>query len=80
MTLLEARAMLARCDPRRLRQDAGISRAVVAAAFGVPRTTVKGWEDEGKVPQTAAGWRWLRFTAALERLEREAAEAEAEAA
>ena len=59
--------MLKRCDPRRLREDAGISRATVAAAIGGDRESVRRWEARDYGPAGPAGQRWARFTAALER-------------
>ena len=55
-------------DPRQLREDAGISRATVAAAFGVSPQAVSGWElDPKRRPRSPAWARWRRFTEGLER-------------
>lgn len=74
MTLLEIRAMLARVDARQLRKDAGIRQVTVARAFGVPQDQVWKWEAGQTVPVSRAGFRWVAFTAALERRAEIAAE------
>jgi DNA-binding transcriptional regulator YiaG len=76
VTLLELRAMLARVDAGKLREDAGIRQATVGEAFGVPWQTVGDWERGRREPYTQAGYRWVRFVAALERRAEFAAEAE----
>jgi len=68
VTLLELRAMLARVNPRLLREDAGFSAATVAAAFGVSTQLVWDWEAGRTEPYSQAGFRWARFTGALEAL------------
>ena len=59
--------MLARVDAGRLRRDAGISQATVGKALGVPQHHVSKWERGQYLPCTAAGFRWIRFVAGLER-------------
>lgn len=78
VTLLEIRAMLARVDVRQLRKDAGIRQVTVARAFGVPQDQIWAWESGRWVPVTAAGFRWIRFIAALERRAEVTAEIAAE--
>ena len=58
--------MLARVDARRLREDAGIRAATVAAAFGVPQKYILVWETGRQEPRCDAGRRWARFIRALE--------------
>ena len=59
--------MLARVDARQLRKDAGIRQLTVARAFGVRQDQIWAWERGQRVPVTAAGFRWIRMSAALER-------------
>lgn len=68
--------MLARVDARKLREDAGISRATVARAFGVHRRYIAWWETGQAGPVSQAGYRWARVIAALERRAAFAAEME----
>lgn len=67
MTVLETRAMLARVDARRLREDAGIRQMTVARALGVKSQQVYAWESGLREPKSDAGFRWLRVIAGLER-------------
>ena len=67
MTVLEMRAMLARVDARKLREDAGIRRVTVARALGVNLSAIYYWESGRREPMSAAGIRWARFTLGLER-------------
>lgn len=68
MTQQETRALLARVNPRQLREDAGIRLSTVARAFGVPAGQVYQMETGLKdPPYSVAGFRWVRFVAALER-------------
>ena len=66
MTLLEIRAMLARTDPRTLREEAGIRQVTVAAALGVPQSYIGDWERRKYQPCTGAGFAWARFIRGLE--------------
>ena len=59
--------MLRRVDPRQLRRDAGIQAVTVARALGVERQQVVRWETSRCDPKSAAGQRWVRFVAGLER-------------
>jgi len=79
VTLLELRALLARVDARQLREDAGISQSTVARALGVSSQQVHSWETGRQLPCMAAGFRWARFVAGLERHAEVAAELEREA-
>ena len=67
MTTAEVRALLARADARKLREEAGIRQLTVARAFGVPQYYISKWESGVQGPKCEAGFRWARFTAALER-------------
>ena len=67
MTQAEIRAMLARVNPRKLRQDAGIRTVTVARALGVQRQQVVHWETTRCDPRSAAAYRWAKVVAGLER-------------
>jgi DNA-binding transcriptional regulator YiaG len=67
VTQLEVRALLARVDARKLREDAGIRQVTVARAFGVQRHYINWWETGKVQPVSPAAHRWIRFVAALER-------------
>jgi len=67
VTQLEVRAMLARADARKLREDAGIRVATVARALGAHAICIYDWESGGAEPKCEAGYRWVRFIAGLER-------------
>lgn len=67
MTYGEIRAMLARCDPKQLREDAGISVRTVARALTLPPSYVYRWEALREIPYSFAGLRWLKFVRGLER-------------
>lgn len=67
MTRVEVKAMLARVDARQLRRDADIRLVTVARAFGVNPWDIGRWESGRSLPCCEAGFRWARFTAALER-------------
>lgn len=69
MTRAELAGLLTWADARSLREDAGISLATVAAAFGVTVQDVEGWEAlRGDPGSQAPGamFRWGRFIAALD--------------
>ena len=70
--------MLARADPRRLREEAGIRQVTVAVALGVPRNYIGDWEAGAHLFQSPEGFAWARFTAGLERHAQVTAEIEAE--
>ena len=69
MTQAEARALLERVDAGRLRREAGFTQVTVAAAFGLAQDQVSAFErSRGRhLPRCEGAFRWLRFTAALER-------------
>jgi DNA-binding transcriptional regulator YiaG len=67
VTQAEIRALLARCDPRKLRQDAGISKLTVMRALGASRYDLSHWETGRSLPSGPAGRRWARFIRGLER-------------
>ena len=66
MTLIEIRAMLARVNPRLLREEAGIRQVTVAVALGVPRRYIGDWERRKYQPCCGAGFAWARFIRGLE--------------
>ena len=83
MTQLEIRALLTRCDARRLREESGISRRTVMRAIGADGSDLYRWESGKALPLGPVGRRWLRFTMGLERhaaVSAELAAAEDEAA
>lgn len=67
MTSREVRDMLARADPRKLREDADIRQVTVARALGTTSHRVLYWETGRCLPCCPAGFRWAAFTAGLER-------------
>jgi hypothetical protein len=67
MTQAEMRALLARCDPRKLREDQGISRGTVMRAIGADRSDLYCWESGLGLPLGPIGQRWIRVVAGLER-------------
>lgn len=65
MTYAEIRDLLARCDPRKLRQEAGISAYTVERAFGISRGQLARWERREAMPVSPAGLRWMRLVRVL---------------
>jgi transcriptional regulator with XRE-family HTH domain len=67
VTRAEVQAMSARVNARELRRNAGFSLVTVGRAFGVPPDQIARWESGRYLPCCPAGFRWLKFAAALER-------------
>ena len=67
VTQAEIRALLGRCDPRALREEAGISRRTVMRAIGADRADLSRWEAGRTLPLGPVGRRWIRFLCGLER-------------
>ena len=67
MSPLEIRAMLCRVNPRQLRKEAGIRTCTALRALGIPESTFTALEGGSHMPVSAAGLRWARFVAGLER-------------
>jgi hypothetical protein len=67
MSPLEIRAMLHRVNPRRLREEAGISLRTVVNALGINPKTLSELEPGSRIPNSASGLRWVKFIAGLER-------------
>lgn len=66
MTHSEIRALLARCNPRQLREDSRISRLTVQRALKVSRHDLYRWEAGLALPTCPEGVRWARLIRVLE--------------
>ena len=58
--------MLARVNPRLLREEAGIRQVTVAVALGVPRNYIGDWEAGAHLFYSPEGFAWARFIRGLE--------------
>lgn len=65
--LMEVRAAARSGRARRLREEAGISQAEVAAAVGVTRACVSRWEAGARKPTGSAAQRYARLLELLDR-------------
>lgn len=66
MQVVIARRMLATCDPRQIRKDAGLTQEQMAEMVGVTASAMSRLENGNRTPWSTTAVRWAAILAQLQ--------------